>query len=734
MFTLDNIRDGEVVHQRCVLVTGRCEASDENGNNCVRIETKDGAGRVLFPEQQWPMCQGWFKALLILTPGENLVYITSDDNVHNESLRLQYVPLLQMPPLHLAILVAKDSPLAIDCPPRKYHGLSSAHSSLEAAIAKFRTTAYMWQALTAEELRSKGLGRRSFRIEEEWAADTLSQSFTHCATMQSTAKVHLIRADKTVAELRDAQIAQQNSNARHRDDLHKIFSEALLAHGAPFASEAKPVVAGLILDSHYDAANKLILAHAALGAHNPDGLSLGIFGSHLTYSWPRFVEEIPDCLLDESAPGDRVGNDNGECVSMWRACAVGQGAFLHEVGHAFSAPHTSGIMARGYSKDWPKSFLAKTAYCAHDKTEGVEPVMIDTPNDCRWDVRDMLRFANLPHFRLPSDPPRNGNHPRFEVCDDEDFTRVVITCEAGIAQVSLQGEEEASPSLANPQTSVQYTLDELESRFDLLKPLEVEVLAMNGKHHKADLSRLLSSRSSIRVPGTIIRLQKQSVSSGEPQKDDWSWAVMLKKRSREGEIIPAHKIDLRVGCSLDGAVVYYKDGTKVPCGPRGKNGNDPGMGGHQARKIAIPKRVDIVKVAVTKGSGWGLGGLRVWLSNGKAMGALNRSHGEPIETLVPGPNQKIIGFYGRSGQYGMCREFGIVTGPAHHHIPDTIYDMPELQNNPDGGSGRPSKRQRVDQNESDTEDDSMDTSEDEDTGYDDAPSGYDDSDYDDDDE
>lgn len=570
--------------------------------------------------------------------------------------RLQYVPLLQTPPLHLAILVAKDSPLAIDCPSRKYSGLSSAHSSLEAAIAKLRVTAYMWQALTAEELRKNGLGRRSFRLEEEWAADSLSQSFTHDLAMQSTAKIHLIRADKTVAELRDAQVAQQNSNGRRRDDLHKIFSEALLTHGGPFASEAKPVVAGLILDSHYDAESNLILAHAALGAHNPNGLSLGIFGSHLTYSWPRFMEEVPDCLLDGTAPGDRVGNDNGECVSMWEACSVGQGAFLHEVGHAFSAPHTSGIMARGYSKNWPKCFLAKTAYCAHAKTEGIEPVTPSTENDCRWDIRDLLRFVNLPHFRQPSDSPRDDKPPSFEVRDDEEFSRVVITCEAGIAQVLLDGKVEASATLASPQTSLQFTLDELESRFDLLKPLEIEVLAMNGKHQTADLSRLFSNKSSIRVPGTSIRLQKQSVSSGEPQKDDWQWAVMLKKRGRQDELVPAHKIDLRVGCGLDGAVVYYKDGTRVPCGPRGKNGNDPGMGGHQARKIAIPKRVDVVKVAVTKGSGWGLQGLRMWLSNGKAMGALNKDYDGTVETLGK--------FAARESQWWWCGPISLLSIPS----------------------------------------------------------------------
>lgn len=86
MFTLDNVSDGEVVHQRCVLVTGRCAAKDEKSPAYVSIETKDSAGLALFPEQRWPMCQGWFKALLILTPGENLINITSDDFSHNQSV------------------------------------------------------------------------------------------------------------------------------------------------------------------------------------------------------------------------------------------------------------------------------------------------------------------------------------------------------------------------------------------------------------------------------------------------------------------------------------------------------------------------------------------------------------------------------------------------------------------------------------------------------------------------
>ncbi|KND87139.1 putative zinc metalloproteinase [Tolypocladium ophioglossoides CBS 100239] len=379
----------------------------------------------------------------------------------------------------------------------------------------------MWQALTAEEMRSKGLGRRSFRLEEEWAPDTISYTFANEATMHSTAKTHLIRTDKTVAELRNAQLAQQNPTASQRNELHEIFTEALLANGAPFTPEARPVVAGMILDSHYDANAKLVVAHAALGAHNPNGLSLGIFGSHLTYSWPRFIEEIPDCLLDITPPGDRVGNDNGECASMWEACSVGQGAFLHEVGHAFSAPHTSGIMSRGYSKDWPKCFLSKTAYCVHAQTEGVAPVTEATPNDCHWDIRDMLRFRNLAHFRQPSDVDLNDDDPpSFGLQDDSDVLRITVTSEAGIAQALLNGNVEAGSSVANPSKSIRYTLEELENRFDTQKPLALEVIAMNGKHRSLDMWKFFADKNYIRVPGSGIRLAKRGVSCDNTESDD----------------------------------------------------------------------------------------------------------------------------------------------------------------------------------------------------------------------
>ncbi|KAL2150598.1 hypothetical protein VTH82DRAFT_7161 [Thermothelomyces myriococcoides] len=764
MLQVDNFSVGDEVevtevYQRCILMSGKCSTSQalEQDEGYIRVETNDDSNQTLFPEQRWPMCRGYFKALVLLSPGVNRIIITSGDE--------DAACHLEMPPLHLAILIAKDSPLLIDCPPAKLGSLSTAHSSLDAAIAKFRMTAYMWQALTAEDLRAKGLGRRSFRLEEEWSTDTLSQRSLHVPMASTVPKVHLIRTEKTVAELRDAQLAQQNPHARRADELHKIFSDALLAHGPPFTTQSRPVVAGLILDSHYDLTGSssnpgkpYILAHAALGSHNPAGLSLGIFGSHLAYAWPRFMEEVASCLLDETVPGDKVGNDNGECTTMWRACAVGQGAFLHEVGHAFGAAHPNhdedgggggGIMQRGYSPDWPRAFLGAVRDPAASGSKLV-PVPPAEEHGCHWALSDGLKFRALRHFWMPGDAEMSDEVPSVDIYDESEsgglgVAGVEVQCDAGIAQVIIwqkagkNAKKNDMFSFTPAPTCLGYSRVDLMKQFSTKWPLPLEVTAMNGKQRSiADLWVLFRTRSVIWVPGTDIRLVKQSVSNLDSKKHDdedgWTWAVMLKKRDCKGKLVAATKIDIRVGCGLDGAEVYYEDGTKIPCGPRGPDGHDPDMGGHQARKLAIPRGVEISKVAVAKGEPWGLRGLRMWLSNGKAMGALN-CFGDVsrVKMLVPPKDHRIIGFFGTSGRWGMCHEFGIVTAPRNVVLPDSVYDLEELQNKPEQ-DGHRNKRRRVSNPEIDGDDEMSDNeaeedaeeqyslSEDEDGDYDDGSS------------
>lgn len=95
MIQLDNFPTDEVseVYQRCVLVSGKCNTASalEQNDGHVLVETGDGFGKTLFPEQRWPMCHGNFKALLLLSPGLNKITITTQDDASTEVQRPESV-------------------------------------------------------------------------------------------------------------------------------------------------------------------------------------------------------------------------------------------------------------------------------------------------------------------------------------------------------------------------------------------------------------------------------------------------------------------------------------------------------------------------------------------------------------------------------------------------------------------------------------------------------------------
>lgn len=642
---------------------GTCE---EVLNGHVSLDSGSTAEGTAFPSQIWPLVDGKFTALVMLSSGPNKLRFSVEKCRTGAECELEvqvtYIPLLETPPLHLAIMIGKDSPLLIDCPPAKHGGISSTHSSLDAAIAKFRMTAYMWQAMTAEDMRMKGLQRRAFRLEEEWSADTTSSMFLNvfheeelfaAGAMRATAKVHLIPSTHTVKEIRDIKNAQHNHHGRGRSTLHTWFTDAIQAYGksnTSFSASARPVVAGLILDSHYSPTRDIILGHAALGAHNPSGLSLGIMGSHLTYAWPRFLEEVTSCLLDCRSPGDTVGNDSNECGTLWEACAIGQGAFLHEVGHAFGAPHTTGIMARGYPVHWPRNFVAKTAWCSRDNKAGF--VVIENENEARWDLTDALGFALLPHFRLPGDgrgmksqDVRNAA-PRVHLgtCVDKagnvdpEAMSLKISSPAGLVRIQWNKQNDPVPSTMQPISTINFGEKDLEARFPRDMPLHLSVLAMNGKETDIhDAWRLFYMKPFVRVPGADFVLHKRSVQANLLEEDheamdgqvSWTWAIMLQRRKADGTLSRATKVDVRTGSVLDGAYVYYDDETRVNCGPLFERSRDrlgrrveKIFGGHASETVEIPEGQEITKVEVSRNRSV-LRGLRFTLSDGTRGGKLS---------------------------------------------------------------------------------------------------------------
>ncbi|KAK4205428.1 putative peptidase family-domain-containing protein [Triangularia verruculosa] len=678
-FTIDNFDTDSVVqvHQRCILITGTTDTTASH----ISVKSQVGRGQSATPDQRWPVSNGHFKALVLLASGMNTIRVVSSNNDDDKAeLRVRYRPLLKSPPLYLAILIAKDSLLSIDCHPLKFGTLSSTHSSLEAAIAKFRVTALMWQAIITDEMQRSGLGRRTFRLQEEWGIDTLTRehvqtSFTEPENAHGwVPRVHLVRTDKTVAELRQIERGRGSPN-----NLDAIFVEALEKYGGPFVSKARPVVAGLVLDSHYDDKRGRVLGHEAIGRYDPGGISVATFGSHLAYAWPRFMDEIPECLLDaRPTSGGSVSNDR--CYCLWETCAVGQVDFLQEVRRAFGAESDFYFQARDIV-EWVKAFLPRTAYCYQDEADGTEYDSSDLSwQPFRGDLRDALFLrATRPHFKLPGDKTISSSPPRIEINGTLEKASISIYSESKIRKVTMQGPNPLS-SYGEDEKSWQAILEKDFIANNRQRPWRIKALGDNGLEVMVpNIWAHLHPATALTLPGHphIIIEKKSAASRVGAYGPDWHpWTVMFKKRNADGKLVRATKIALHVGDALDGAMVYYKDGTVANCG---RPGYMPG--GHQKRIISLKNRAGISCVAVTRAHSdrawWPLIGLRMWTFDGRSMGALNMKHagkGSP-EFLTPGKGRKVIGLFGHHGRGGnLCTEFGIITAPSGVKLPEEVYD------------------------------------------------------------
>jgi hypothetical protein len=73
MIEFSGLSSGEV-HQRCVLISGRCSDLPTSDNtDYIRVRVFDSGNGIAFPEQRWPLSHGWFKALVMLSPGQNTI-------------------------------------------------------------------------------------------------------------------------------------------------------------------------------------------------------------------------------------------------------------------------------------------------------------------------------------------------------------------------------------------------------------------------------------------------------------------------------------------------------------------------------------------------------------------------------------------------------------------------------------------------------------------------------------
>lgn len=576
------------VHQKVLLVYG--QIGDP------RHHTLDGTLTVVhnhdqFPSTTWPVSESHFKALVHLVPGPNRLRfeftspklsLGSAAYSHASWISINYLPLINAPPLDLVILLGKDSPATYDAVPER---IQREGNGLDTAVRKYRMAAYLWQAFTGEQMFRNTFGRRCFRFEEEWQPGTLSQRDTQSGQMRNEAKVHIVRTEKTVAELRHLNRAQQHGPATNKDELFSIAKDAVKDYFRPHAGQ-KRYVSVLLLDTHWDPESRVITAHAALGSGgHGDEIQMAIFGSHSLQSYPACLEEVVSAFTDcTRTDTGYVANDAGESGSNWEAANIGIGAHLHEVGHLFGCPHQeSGVMLRDYVR-LNRTFTTREPYCTRTKSQGLKLCLAE--DECQWHRLDALRFRFHPCFRLPSDPP-SPSDDSVQVWP-ADNGKIVITATSGVAFVELHAEgddvchnflEYIHNDSPNSGITRQVTVTESELRQMLpldkqKKKLRLEIFSGGLGHHTVgDLGTLTSKQSIIKLPKGQGTGYKGSILGFSQLEGSQSEQVILDSAFIQTKLLTSIKV--YHGYALDGMEFCYEDATSQLFGKRGgKPGGD----------------------------------------------------------------------------------------------------------------------------------------------------------------
>jgi hypothetical protein len=484
--------------------------------------------------------------------------------------------------------------------------------------------AYLWQAFTAEQMFRNKLGRRVFRMEEEWVTGTSNYRDRETGTMRSEAKIHIVRCSKTVAELRDPDLAQQNPDAKRSGDLFSIASDAVRNYFKPLPGQ-RQYVSVLLLDAHWDKKVKLITGHAALGGGGGE-IQLAIFGSQVCsctdfsplqktsqvlalyippldshnypvykvlqrnktdsvilqalQSYPSSIEEVvpafSDCTLTDT---NYVANDCNESGSSWEAANIGIGAHLHETGHLFGCPHEeSGIMLRDYVT-LNRSFTIREPYSTRTKSKGG---LVLPKDECAWHRLDVLRFKGHPCFALPTDPPQNSDES-VQVWP-VDNGNVIVTAPSGVAYLEIfpggdgvcnYWQEFGDGNGNGPiQKQVVLTEQELRSRLSdekrrLKLKLSIKSIA-GGSHEVEDFALLASKASRVKLPNGQLAFRSSKL--GHSQMDgSRPEEVIFDSAVRQTKLLT--QVRVYHGFALDGIEFIYEDSTSQLFG---KRGGEPG--------------------------------------------------------------------------------------------------------------------------------------------------------------
>jgi Putative peptidase family len=572
------------VHQKVLLVYGQIgDPQQQPLDGTITVSHHQDS----FPPTSWPVSDSHFKCLVHLTPGPNRLRFdltsaklppnSTSNPAHSSWLTIQMLPLASSPPLQLAILLGKDSPATFDAVPER---IQREGNGLDTAVAKFKMAAYLWQAFTGEQMFRNRLGRRCFRFEEEWGSGTLSSRDIETKQMRNEAKVHIIRSEKTVAELRDLDVAQQYEPADRKGDLFSYALDAVNAHLKPAPGQTQ-YVSVLILDTHWDKKaghNGVVRGHAALGGGD-GSIQLAIFGSHALQSYPTCFEEVVPAFTDcTKTDTNYVANDLNESGSNWEAANIGIGAHMHETGHLFGCPHQeSGIMLRDYVT-LNRTFITREAYSTRTKSQGLRVCL--PKDECAWHRLDTLRFRYHPCFRLPTDPPTNSDNS-VQVWP-ADHGNLIVTAPSGIAWIEIHVDngcrthieyEKPTGPVSGSSLPKEVLLSESDIKSRLpsqyqKRPYKLEIHSgALGEHTVEDFASFTSKVSTLKLRNgqTAFRGKKLGFSEmkGSQPLGDIVFDSSIKQTSLMTQVKVFH------GFAVDGVEFIYEDSTSQLFGKRG---------------------------------------------------------------------------------------------------------------------------------------------------------------------
>ncbi|KAF4121537.1 putative peptidase family [Geosmithia morbida] len=649
---IHNAQDGIFVYQKVLLVHGTIGDAQNPIDGTLTVTKLDDE----FPPVSWPVSSSYFKALVYLQPGPNKIRFefsspkipnsATSNPIHASYMTVHMIPPLSTPPLHLAILLGKDSPGLYDATPAR---IEAEGNGLETAIKKFRMAAYLWQAFTAEQMWRHKLGRRTFRFDDEWTTGSVNFRDRANGTMRSEAKVHIIRSDKTVAEIRDLNRAQQYGEATDKGALFDIAGEAVRKH-FPSLPGQKQYVTVLLMDAHWDKEHKTITGHAALGGGGGD-LQLAIFGSHCLHSYPSTLEEVVPAFTD-CTPTDTnyVANDCNESGSSWEAANIGIGAHLHEVGHLFGCPHQeAGVMLRDYVV-LNRTFVTREAYSTRTKSKGGLCLQGD---ECGWHRLDALRFRSHPAFRLPNDPPA---HPdgSVQAYPAEGGNALLVAAASGVSFVEIyaEGEDLCHTWLEfGPDAAItgqrQVTLAEQDLRARLPQNKKKGVIRLAIKSHGggnldiADFKQFVSAGSAVKIEGgkqsaiRSIKVGNSALDGSQPQD------VVFTSATRQDRVLS--RVNVFHGLGLDGMEFVYDDGSSQQFGKKG------GKPGGSSFDLDV-RRGEVIAGFYVRAGAW-VDGIQILTSLGRKSEVFGQAHGGSPHTLIPPRGYSICGVSGTCGAW-----------------------------------------------------------------------------------